>query len=76
MTEPLLRVEALSLAYGAVPALQDVSFTLARGESLVVVGESGSGKSSLALAVMRLMPRTARLAGRMRFTQERDRRSS
>ena len=69
MTEPLLRVEALSLAYGAVPALQDVSFTLARGESLVVVGESGSGKSSLALAVMRLMPRTARLAGRMRFTQ-------
>ncbi len=69
MSAPLLQVEGLSLSYGAVPALQDVSFELARGESLVIVGESGSGKSSLALAVMRLLPRTARLAGRLRFME-------
>jgi oligopeptide transport system ATP-binding protein len=63
MTVPLLAVEDLSLSYGAVPALAHVSFSLGRGERLVVVGESGSGKSSLALAVMRLLPRQARFTG-------------
>jgi len=63
MTAPLLTVEDLSLSYGAVPALARVSFRLGRGERLVIVGESGSGKSSLALAVMRLLPRQARFTG-------------
>jgi len=67
---PLLRVESLTLDY-PLPrrslfqpaprhrALDGVSLTLARGESLAVVGESGSGKSSLARAVLALERPTA-----------------
>ncbi|MDA8051547.1 MAG: ABC transporter ATP-binding protein [Rhodospirillales bacterium] len=68
MNRSLLSVEDFSLSYGAVPALHQVSIRIARGESLVIVGESGSGKSSLGLAVMRLLPRTARMTtGTIRF---------
>ena len=41
-----LRVENLSLHYGAVKALDDVSFDVARGSILCLLGSSGSGKSS------------------------------
>jgi len=41
---------------GIVKAVDDVSFTLARGETLAVVGESGCGKSMTALSIMRLVP--------------------
>jgi len=56
----LLRVENLRLAYrterGAVRAVDGVDFDLRRGEALVVLGESGCGKSSLAKALLRLLP--------------------
>ena len=64
---PILRVKALELRYltrqGDVRALEDVSFALARGESLGLVGESGCGKTSLANCLMRLLPDNARLTG-------------
>ncbi len=60
----LLEVKGLSVIYrtllGVVKALDDVSFSLDRGESIAVVGESGSGKSTLALAISRLLPPNAR----------------
>lgn len=64
--EPLLRVSALSVAYNAaggnvVHALRNLDLEIAAGESIGVLGESGSGKSSLALALMRLLPRNARV---------------
>ena len=58
-----LEVEDLRLAYmtdrGLLRAVDGTSFTLEPGEALGLVGESGSGKSSLALALMRLLPRNA-----------------
>ena len=42
-----LRVEALSKAYGARRALQDVSFSAAPGELLAIIGPNGAGKTTL-----------------------------
>lgn len=50
-----------------LPAVRDVGFGLARGEVLGLVGESGSGKSVTSLAVMRLLPGQAMIAGEIRF---------
>src|SRR5690606_21706188 len=47
-------------------AVRGVSYRLRRGEALGIVGESGSGKSVAALAVMGLLPRTARVRGSAR----------
>ena len=56
----LLTVEHLStffhLESGVAKAVQDVSLSLARGETMGLVGESGCGKSVTALSVMRLIP--------------------
>ena len=57
----LLRVEQLSLYFrvvnGVVRAVEDASFELGRRRSLAIVGESGCGKTSLARAILRLLPR-------------------
>ncbi|HWS17291.1 MAG TPA: ATP-binding cassette domain-containing protein, partial [Candidatus Elarobacter sp.] len=65
--EPLLRVSALSVDYDAaggdvVRALRKLDLEIAGGDTVGVLGESGSGKSSLALALMRLLPRNAHVA--------------
>ena len=63
----MLRIEQLGVTFvtpqGAVPAVQDVSVTVRRGECLGVVGESGAGKSQLFLATLGLLPATARVTG-------------
>ena len=43
-------------------ALRDVSFQVGRGESYGLVGESGSGKSTVALALVRYLPRNGRVS--------------
>ncbi len=71
--EPLLRVSALSVDYDAaggdvVSALRNLDLEIADGESVGVLGESGSGKSSLALALLHLLPRNARVvSGRVEY---------
>ena len=76
MTEPLLRVDNLKVHFpvmrgvvikqqvGTVHAVDGVSFSLARGETLGLVGESGCGKSTTGLAVLRMQAATA---GRIEF---------
>ena len=64
---PVLSVRNLVMNYetksGPVSAVEDVSFDLARGESLGIVGESGCGKTSVALTLMRLAPNNAKVLG-------------
>jgi microcin C transport system ATP-binding protein len=58
--EPILEVRDLGVTFrvGAreIPAVEGVSFSVARGETLAIVGESGSGKSVSALSVLQLLP--------------------
>jgi ABC-type glutathione transport system ATPase component len=66
-TELLFHVSGLSVEYDAVRgdvvrALRVVDLEIAAGQTVGVLGESGSGKSSLALALMQLLPRNARIA--------------
>lgn len=74
--DPVLKVVDLALRYstrqGEVKAIQDVSFDLARGQSLGLVGESGCGKTSLANCLMRLLPDNARLVGGQVFLDGQD----
>lgn len=62
---PLLEVEHLQIYYytlrGIVRAVDNVSFTLDRGEVLGVAGESGCGKSTLGYGLMRLVPPPGRI---------------
>jgi oligopeptide transport system ATP-binding protein len=61
----LLAVEGLTVSFGGVPAIEDVSFSLEDGETLAIVGESGSGKSVTALALMQLLDkRSSHVSGR------------
>jgi oligopeptide/dipeptide ABC transporter ATP-binding protein len=69
---PLLSVRDLTVSFdtrrGSFEAVSGVSFDVRPGRTLGVVGESGSGKSVTAMALMRLLPDSARVtAGQVRF---------
>src|SRR3954452_23580254 len=70
--EPVLKVKGFSLSFSKdapVNLVEDVSFSVGRGETLCIVGESGCGKSVTSLALMGLLPTPpARIvAGRAEF---------
>jgi ABC-type transporter Mla maintaining outer membrane lipid asymmetry ATPase subunit MlaF len=67
MSEPLVRLEGVTRAYGALKALDGVDLVIARGEWLAVMGPSGSGKARSARAGRaRRRDRRARVGGRHR----------
>src|ERR1044071_2771875 len=73
-TDVVLDVAHLTVAFptedGLVKAVRGVSYTLHRGETLGIVGESGSGKSVTSLALMGLLPASAKITGSARFRGE------
>ncbi len=68
--EPLLAIDALSVAIGASPIIKNLSLTMQAGEILGLVGASGSGKSLTALAILRLLPAHATVRGAVRLNGE------
>ena len=76
MSAPVLAVDGLTVefrtALGIVRAVDDLSFTIGEGETVAIVGESGSGKSTVALALLRLVPDPPGriVAGRVRLDRQ------
>jgi peptide/nickel transport system ATP-binding protein len=77
---PLLEVRHLNIDFPAkprgetsdssvLPAVRDLSLTIAPGEVVGLVGESGSGKSITSLAIMRLLPPQAKISGEILFSE-------
>jgi len=64
---PVKRGVVVSRTVGSVRAVDDVSFDIARGETLALVGESGCGKSTTGRMILRLMPPTE---GSIRFQDQ------
>ncbi|MFX4272661.1 ABC transporter ATP-binding protein [Propionibacteriaceae bacterium Y1685] len=71
---PLLEISDLHVTYatsgGEVAAVRGLDLDVAPGEKVGLAGESGCGKSTLALALLRLLPATAKVEGRIAFDGE------
>src|SRR5690606_29922785 len=73
-SDSILKVENLSVIYqsrrGPVRAVREVSFDLKQGENLALIGESGCGKTTLGLALIRLLSKSARIVqGKILYRQ-------
>jgi peptide/nickel transport system ATP-binding protein len=70
----LLELRDLAVTYqsagGEVPAVRGVSLALDAGQTLGIAGESGCGKSTIAAAILRLLPRSAKVGGQVLFEGE------
>ena len=68
---PLLEINSLNTRFqtmdGEVAAVNDISFSMEKGETLGIVGESGSGKTQLVLSIMGLLATNGRAEGSARF---------
>jgi len=71
MTTPLMQIEDLSISFKIndewCRAVNGISFDVLPNETLCIVGESGCGKSITAMSLMKLLPSSARLGGKIKF---------
>jgi peptide/nickel transport system ATP-binding protein len=72
--KPVLLLDGVSVSYpgpcGPFPAVRRVDLRLNAGETLGLAGESGCGKTTLAMSVLRLLPRSAHIEGRVSLDGE------
>jgi peptide/nickel transport system ATP-binding protein len=61
--DTVLEITDLRVGYGSAVAVDGLSVSVAKGEIVALVGESGSGKSTVALAALGLLPRSAHVEG-------------
>lgn len=70
-TEPILKVEDLRISFAGqqtFTAVDGISFSINKRQTLAIVGESGSGKSLTALSLMGLLPSNATISGKIELT--------
>jgi peptide/nickel transport system ATP-binding protein len=72
MSNPVLAIQGLRVAFGGREVVHGVDLAVAPGEMVALVGESGSGKSVTALAVMGLLGRNGEVAGGRVLLEDRD----
>src|SRR3954471_815376 len=65
--QPLIEVSNLRVSFftgeGVIGAVQNISFSIRRGQTLALVGESGAGKSVTAKSLLRIVPSPGRIVG-------------
>jgi branched-chain amino acid transport system ATP-binding protein len=64
MSEPVLSVRNLKVAYGAIQAVRDISFEVGEGEIVTLIGANGAGKSSTLRAISGVAPYTGQITYR------------
>jgi peptide/nickel transport system ATP-binding protein len=74
MKDVLMEIRNLTVSYktrlGSLSAVEGVSFDIFKGEILGLVGESGCGKSTMGKALMRMLPASAEISGKLLFNAE------
>ncbi len=74
MSKALLKIKRLSVSYksdyGIHTVVNDISFTLNKGESMALVGESGCGKTTTAMSIMGLLGENASVSGKIAFNDK------
>lgn len=63
MSEKLLEISGLSVCYEGEQILNNICFSVEKGETVGIAGESGSGKSTLSRAILRLMGKNGFITG-------------
>ena len=63
MSEKLLEISGLSVCYEGEQILNNICFSVEKGETVGIAGESGSGKSTLLRAILRLMGKNGFITG-------------
>ena len=70
MNTPVLSIQDLSVSFHDQLVVQNLNLRVEKGKTTAIVGESGSGKSVTALAVLGLLPKTAKVTGEIHFENE------